>query len=308
MTQSPWHDRDFVRAAHAWIDAQLGSLGVARTGPVEQPHVVLWSTVMRAPTERGDVWFKANAEPFRHEAALESLLAEARPDLVLAPLAMDRATGWMLLPDAGRRLREVVVDERSLGRWLAVLPRYADLQIAVASRVDEVLELGVPDRRLASLPAAYDALVAQVDVEPRFAAAGPQVRSLCERLAAVGVPETVQHDDLHDGQVFVRDGVEVVMDWGDACVSHPFLTLSVTLEGVIAWGLDDEEDSEDLQPYRDAYLAPFAAAYGLDPARLVAAVPDALRLGWAARAVNGHVAGDDDSTRTRLRMFLDGRP
>src|SRR5699024_831574 len=98
---------------------------------------------------------------------------------------------------------------RSLGRWLAVLPRYADLQIAVAGRVDEVLELGVPDLRLASLPAAYDALVAQVDVDPRFVGAGPQVRSLCERLAALGVPETVQHDDLHDGQVFVRDGVEV---------------------------------------------------------------------------------------------------
>ena len=38
-----------------------------------------------------------------------------------------------------------------------------------------------------------------------------------------------------------RDGSHLVMDWGDACVSHPFFTLSVTLEGVLAWGLDDEE-------------------------------------------------------------------
>ncbi len=78
------------------------------------------------------------------------------------------------------------------------------------------------------------------------------------------------------------------MDWGDACISHPFFTLSVTLEGVLAWGLDDEEDSEDTAPYRDAYLKPFAERYDGD---LVAAATLATRLGWACRAVNGHVPG-----------------
>jgi hypothetical protein len=137
------------------------------------------------------------------------------------------------------------------------------------------------------------------------------VQSLCDKLAAYGVPETIQHDDLHDGQVFVRhragDDVpesNVVMDWGDACVSHPFFTLSVTLEGVIAWGVDDEEDSEEVGPYRDAYLAPFSEVHDSD---LASAVDVALRLGWACRAVNGHVPGDDDRTRTRLTMFLGGR-
>ena len=68
------------------------------------------------------------------------------------------------------------------------------------------------------------------------------------------------------------------MDWGDACISHPFFTLSVTLEGVLAWGLDDEEDSEDTAPYRDAYLEPFAERYDGD---LVAAATrrDPARLG-----------------------------
>ena len=38
------------------------------------------------------------------------------------------------------------------------------------------------------------------------------------------------------------------------------------------------------------------------------AVDLALRLGWVCRAINGHVPGDDGATRTRLKMFLDGRP
>jgi hypothetical protein len=91
--------------------------------------------------------------------------------------------------------------------------------------------------------------------------------------------DLLQPDDLHDGQVFVRDGRHLLMDWGDACVAHPFLTLSVTLEGVLARGLDDVEGSVDTSPYVEAYLAPYADRYAGD---LVAAAQLALRLGWGA--------------------------
>ena len=96
------------------------------------------------------------------------------------------------------------------------------------------------------------------------------------------------------------------MDWGDACVSHPFFSLSVTLEGGLAWGVDDVENSEDIAPYRDAYLGAFAA-YGT-PAELARATELALRLGWVCRAINGDVPGDTDGPNVRLRMFLDGHP
>jgi hypothetical protein len=170
-----------------------------------------------------------------------------------------------------------------------------------------MLALGVPDRRLEVLPEQYAALVGRLDVEPRFREATTYVERLCAELASYGLPATVQHDDLHDGQVYLRGAGHVVTDWGDACVTHPFLTLSVTLEGVIAWGLDDVEDSADTAPYRDAYLAPFAAAYDVPADELVTAAGIAQRLGWACRVVNGHVPGEDDSTRNRLRMFLDAR-
>jgi len=98
------------------------------------------------------------------------------------------------------------------------------------------------------------------------------------------VPETIQHDDLHDGQVFVRDDGYLFFDWGDACVSHPFFSMSVTLEGGLAWGLDDVENSEDITPYRNAYLEPFCGFAA--QAELQAAHEVALRLGWICRALN----------------------
>ncbi len=130
---------------------------------------------------------------------------------------------------------------------------------------------------------------------------------MCADLASCGIAETIQHDDLSDSGVYVRDGRYLLLDWGDACISHPFLSMSVALEGVIGWGVDDVQGSVEVTPFRDAYLAPFAG--DRSEGELRAACMIALRLGWVCRAVNGHVPGMDASpTWTRLRMFLDGCP
>jgi hypothetical protein len=184
-----------------------------------------------------------------------------------------------------------------------VLPLYADLQMDLASDVDTLLSLGVPDLRLLSLPDLYARLLDDIDAAPRFRSALPQVIEYCAELAAYQVQETIQHDDLHDDQVFVRGGRYYFLDWGDACISHPFFTLSVTLEGGLAWGVDDIEGSLDTAPFRNAYLSAYAKAHGAD---MVVASDVAVRLGWVCRAVNGHEAGEEERTLVRLRMFLDG--
>lgn len=306
--QDRWTEAGFVGRAHAWIDERLADLGRVRTGEVEQPHVTAWSTVMRVPTDGGTVWFKANDDTMVHEAAVLDLVAARSAGRVPAPLVHDAGTGWMLLADGGRRLRELVEEERSLTRWHDVLEACARVQIACEDAVDDLLALGLPDRRLVTLPGAYaDLLAALPDTDRRLPPAS-DVEELCARLAAYGIRESVQHDDLHDGQVFLADGVHQVLDWGDACVSHPFFTLAVTLEGVIAWGVDDVQDSEDLGPHLAAYLGPYAAHYGTTVAHLRGAADIARRLGWVCRAVNGALPHEPDRTHVRLKMFLDGKP
>ena len=303
-----WTDPDWLAEAHAWIAAH-----VPPTGEIEQPHVLPWATVMRVPTADGPMWFKANGPEQQFEAALVGVLAEERPDAVPPLVAVDPERGWMLMADAGERLREIVARERSLARWLEILPLYAGVQIDVAPRADELVALGVPDMRLAVLPEKFEALVEEIaeelsdrGLEARVRERVPWVRGACEELASYGIPETIQHDDFHDGQVFVKDGEYLLMDWGDACVSHPYFTLSVTLEGGLAWGVDDVADSEDIRPYRGAYLSRFVD-YGTD-AEGERAAELAQRLGWVCRTINGDVPGDTDGYAVRLRMFLDGRP
>ncbi|MDO9454747.1 phosphotransferase, partial [Nocardioides sp.] len=268
-----WTDPVWLAGAHAWIDARLADLGRPRTGEIEQPHVRTWGTVMRVPTADGTVWFKAPEDALRHEAAVHAVVAARRPDRVPPLLAVDASQGWMLSADAGRRLREVVEEERSLARWHDVLGACAEIQLACEPDVPALLAAGVPHRPLATLAADYAAFVARVEVEPRFRDAAGTVAEMATRLASYGITETVQHDDLHDGQVFVPPArssaaPHLILDWGDACVTHPFFTLSVTLLGVVSFGVDDVTGSEDTAPFRDSYLAPYAAAQGATVADL----------------------------------------
>ena len=266
-------DRPAVARRGTRLDsARLAALDIRPTGDIEQPHVRPWSTVMRVPTSAGDLWFKANVPALAYEAGVVGVLARTRPDLVPELAAVDLERGWMLMGDGGERLRELVVRENDLGRWLDVLPLYGELQLSTASQADELVALGAPDRRLTVLQAQYEQLIEDLEdlsagERDRLRARVPEVAEMCRHLSTVAIPETVQHDDLHDAQVFVREGRYLFFDWGDSCVSHPFFSMSVTLEGQLAWGLDDIEGSVDITPFRDAYLRPFASSPGAKNSR-----------------------------------------
>ena len=301
----PWLEPDWLEAAHAWIDAELGRVALEQTGETEQVHLRWWSVVIRVPTDAGDLYFKANARPHRFEAALVASLANLRPGRVPELVAADPGSGWMLMRDGGTRLREEIRTAADLARWEELLPRYAELQLAAAPQADELLALGVPDFRLEGLAAGFravleddDAILLEqsegltADERERLRAFVPTLAAAAEALAESGLPATIQHDDLHDGNVFLRDGRGIVFDWGDSSVSHPFHTLVVTFRA-IAHRFDPEvrPGGPELLRLRDAYLEPFAQ-YGAH-ADLVRAVDLAHLTGTLARAlaVRRHVVG-----------------
>ena len=65
-----WSSEAWREQAVGWIDRRLAEAGLARTGEVEQPRVRPWATVLRAPTEDGDVWMKAAGPATAFEAGL----------------------------------------------------------------------------------------------------------------------------------------------------------------------------------------------------------------------------------------------
>ena len=311
MPKLLWTTPEWLAEATAWIGEHA-----TVTGEIEQPHVRWWSTVLRVPTADGDLYFKAVAPVHRYEIGLTALLAELQPGRVPDVVAADTERGWMLMGDGGIRLRELVATPADLYHWQKLLPEYARLQMDVAPHAEGLLGLGVPDERLSVLP---QHLAELLDLRPaglsaeereRLVAAVPRVEGMCRELAGYGIPETIQHDDLHDGQVFVQDGRYRVFDWGDSCVSHPLHSLTVTLRA-IAWKLDLEPGGPEIHRLRDAYIEPFGV-----PAR---AGELAYWTGTIARSLAWHrmvaarepeFVDQDDATAPAegLRLFLTGGP
>ena len=71
----PWSEPDWFVQADGWIRAELVRQGIGVNGPIEQPHVRPWSTVLRVPTTKGALYFKATAPMLSHEPVLTMALA-----------------------------------------------------------------------------------------------------------------------------------------------------------------------------------------------------------------------------------------
>src|SRR3954470_12380528 len=256
-----WTDVAWRSAALDWAAARLGERGLHPVGEPEQPHIRVWSTAFRLPVRGGAVWLKSVGAGSAQEPPLVEALGNWVPEHVLVPLAVDRGHRLMLLPDGGATLR-AAGGAGSAGAWAAMLADYARMQVELVPQTEEMVAFGVPDLRPARLPELVADLLDDAEFLPADGAAELRnrvrdefagFRALCDRLADGGIPASLQHDDLHDANVFVGDGRHRFFDWGDAVVSHPFVSLLVPLR-VAQQALDVPNGDAVLLRLRDAYL------------------------------------------------------
>jgi phosphotransferase family enzyme len=265
-----WRDPAWRGPALAWAAEQLAAHGRTPAGPPDQVRVRAWSTAFRIPTADGTVWLKSVGAGSAQEPPLAAALGGWVPDQVLVPLGADAGRRLLLLPDGGSTLR-ASGRGRFVEAWESLLADHARLQVAVAPRADEMAGLGVPDVRPPRLPDLVAGLLADDDalltgtpdgldpaLRERLRGGLGELAERCRALAAGPVPASLQHDDLHDGNVFVAGGGSRFFDWGDASLSHPFLVLLVPLR-VATTALGVPAGSPVLARLRDAYLAPWRA-------------------------------------------------
>jgi hypothetical protein len=270
LVMLPWHNPNWLPTISAWITAQLDHHSIRITGPISQPHERPWATVLQIPTSAGTYFCKAVTPLLAHEVVLSAALATWHPSKTLPPLAIERKQHWMLMPSGGTQLREIIRADRDLGHWEALLPRYAEMQIAMAAREQELLALGLPDRRLSTLNTAYQHLLNKhaalpIDQPDRLSAAELQqlrdhisrLTTRCEQLGAVGIPASLHHGDLHDGNILVEQQQYRFFDWGDSCLAHPFVSLRTVFVS-IEFSLGLAEDAPEFERLRQAYLEPWA--------------------------------------------------
>ncbi|MFG2881249.1 aminoglycoside phosphotransferase family protein [Streptomyces sp. NPDC048297] len=312
---TPWEQETWRAAAFDWVDGALAAHGLRAGG---DPRVRLrpWSVLVRVPVAgREAVWFKASPPAGGFEAALSTVLARRVPEHVLTPLAVDADRGWSLLPDGGDLFRDVLERDAVAPRaWEDLLRQYASMQRALVPHAEEIGKAGVPRIRTPELPYSFDELLADSSAlapEERASLARlrPRLVEWSAELAALGIPDSLDHADLHDGQVFNPEpGRYTFFDWGDAVLSHPFCSLWVP-----ARRARERYGAEVLPRLRDAYLEPWTGA-GRTAAQLRRAVRLAWRFGALGRArawgrlfpgAAGCVPAAAESARTLLELLDD---
>ncbi len=239
-----WRDPTWRQSAEAWVRQRAAAIGQPITGAITGVRFLPWSAVLRAPTARGDLYFKACGPSQAFEPALAAFLAAARPDCMIPVLAADLPRGRLLMPDGGATLTAAIHDpDDGPAHWRRVLALLAGVQREMMSRTADLLALGLPDRRPLALPGLLAGLLARpdrllvghpgaltTDDVARLQAVAARVAELAAELAAAGPPPTYVHDDLHEDHIFAHaepDGAwrYTFFDYGDACLAHPFMQL-----------------------------------------------------------------------------------
>lgn len=152
----------------------------------------------------GVVWLKVPQPAFAFEGHALALLRPLAPDVIPAVVAYEPERGWLVLADHG--------DEPAEVEWAPVLHRYAQLQHDATPFADALVAAGAPDYRGALLGERIQELVP----------GNARARELCARIAASSIPPTAEHSDLRIAHL----RGPVILDWGDMCVAHPFLSIA----------------------------------------------------------------------------------
>jgi Phosphotransferase enzyme family len=233
------------------VRAWLAAYSVEPIGALETVHDRPWSTVVRVPTADGDLFLKQEHPMQAYEVPLVGALFERWPDRVPEVVAADTERAWLLLRDAGVN----VAESGAVDAFPRALRLYGELQVAEAAHVDDFLAMGLRDLRLSVVTELYEPFFErdhglERNEVARLLALAPKYRDLCASLKAFHLPASIQHDDLHQWNIFVRGDRVGIYDWGDSSVAFPLWSWLKPLRALGEYGVDPEQA-------RAAYLAPW---------------------------------------------------
>jgi Ser/Thr protein kinase RdoA (MazF antagonist) len=279
-----WSTPEFRDRLRAWCESVVGPVTA-----MEQHKLRAWATVWRVTTAEGSWFAKQNCPGQQVEVPLMAALARLAADRVV-PVTAAR-DGFLLTPDQGAVFNETAGDD--LENWVRLARDAALLQRELAPHHDELTGIGMTDlppdcapdyvaarvEQYATLPAG-DPRGLDDDVAARLRSHLPVVRRWAEQVSALGLPTTLNHNDLHENNVFDVDGWLRFFDFGDALLTEPLGVLLVPLN-ILGGKLEAGPDDPRLWRVADAALEVWSDLAPL--AALRAALPAALQLGRLGR-------------------------
>ena len=192
-----------------------------------------------------------------------------------------------------------------LPEWVAMASQYAVAQRALAGCDSAVLASGLsrfpadPDEVVAWVEERLADLLALPDDDPRRPSSAEAdgirgglglVRKAAAALADSGLPDSLQHNDLHLGNAFRVGERAAFIDLGDALWAHPLTVARIPMSLLRSNG-ELAADDPDLVQLADAFVEPWTDL--LDREALHALMPAADRISCLHRAESWRRLIDD---------------
>ena len=221
-----------------WARERLLSLGYNLKSTL--PENVLntpWSYVVRFETSDGTIYLKYTPEQISLEAQIIQVLHDQFNASVPVVIAHNAELNSFLMKDAGQSLRSILKQKFDTELLCKAIDQFTSLQIAIADRVDVLLDIGVPNWRLDKLPGLYMQLLAPKalliedglsEVELRECEALlPIISNLCKKLSGFIIKQSIVQPDFNDNNTLVDDVTQAItiIDLGELVISHPFFSL-----------------------------------------------------------------------------------
>lgn len=224
-----WHQR-----ARDWIEVNLPQGVSGQTWRIAQIRSWSISSVWRLTSGDSQLYFKASPRYFASEAAITQDVANQFPEISPTLIAIEPDEGWMLMEDLGD-LTLGSADSTEL--WRDTMKTIALVQQGYLNRMDTLGEMHLEKRTVRAIiqgleswledPSRSSLRMYQTENQNALRRLGPSLESIdsmARWLEELGLPQTLEHGDLDSGNVFIRNDAPVLMDWSDACISHPFFT------------------------------------------------------------------------------------
>jgi hypothetical protein len=244
-----WTSVGWTRIVDTWVSRQLAEQGRRIIGTPVTYRARLWSVVRYYPTAEGLAWFKETNPGHRFEVGLTAALARLAPSDVVAPIALDRAHGWLLTNDHGTTLDRP--DIADLPTLCTVVRALARLQCSVLGRLRladhpalAVLPPSLAGDRVRGIAREWAALPSDhpLHAEPDTLKRAGQAADVLDRCTAPlssSVPLDLEINDVYPANICAdrRSGTLQLrfFDFGNALWGHPFVTLHGFLDSVEEW-------------------------------------------------------------------------
>jgi Phosphotransferase enzyme family len=225
-----------------WVDSVVESMGLHVNGRFQQLNASASFSLIRFETNGPALWFKAVGEPNQREFTITCLLAQLFPEYLPRILGCRPDwNGWLTREAPGKLLSDL--QEQVL--WEQASASLAKLQIQSIDRGSQVLGAGARDlgsAELSKLIQPFISVVAQL-MERQTKSPPPSIlgrkdlsaladslQSAVDTTKAIGIPETIGHLDLNPGNIIGSENRCAFLDWAEAYVGNPLLSLEYLLE------------------------------------------------------------------------------